>query len=107
MPPVDSAVAEVSPAAAEGPAPDSPAKLHHQFLAQPALANRNPHCLMDLIRRMDACDGHVEYACPTLAHYLELVCGVSRIAARRSSFPPRISSPSSRVPSPAIPQTDV
>jgi hypothetical protein len=28
MPPVDSAVAEVSPAHAEGPAPDLPAKLH-------------------------------------------------------------------------------
>jgi hypothetical protein len=83
MPPVDSAVAEVSPVVAMGTAPDSPAKLHHQFLAQAALANRNTHRLMDLIRRMDACDGHVEYACPTLAHYIELVCGVSRIAARQ------------------------
>ena len=80
MPPVDSAVAV---SAAEGPASDSPAKLHHQFLAQAALANRNTHHLMELIRKMDACDGHIEYACPTLAHYLELVCGVSRIAARQ------------------------
>ena len=32
---------------------------------------------------MEACEGHVEYACPTLAHYIELVCGVSRIAARQ------------------------
>jgi hypothetical protein len=83
MPPVDSAVAEVSPAVAKGTAPDSPAKLHHQFLAQAALANRNTHRLMELIRRMEACDGHVEYACPTLAHYIELVCGLSRIAARQ------------------------
>jgi hypothetical protein len=76
MPPVASAVAEGRPA-------DSPAHLHHQFLAQAALANRNMHRLMELIRRMDACDGHLDYACPTLPHYLELVCGVSRIAARQ------------------------
>jgi hypothetical protein len=29
---------------------------------------------------MDAASVH---ACPTLAHYIELVCGVSRIAARQ------------------------
>ena len=101
MPPVDSAVAVDSASALErvdtgSRATDSPATLHHQFLAQAALANRNTHRLMELIRRMEACDGHVEYACPTLAHYLELVCGVSRIAgdfcsSRRRSKMSRLS----------------
>jgi hypothetical protein len=31
---------------------------------------------------MDACAGHEAYGCKTLAHYLELVCGITRIAAR-------------------------
>jgi hypothetical protein len=61
----------------------SPAALHREFLAQTALTNWSMHRLTVLIRRMEACEGHVEYGCPTLAHYLELVCGVSRIAARQ------------------------
>jgi hypothetical protein len=32
---------------------------------------------------MDDCEGYERYGCPTLAHYLELVCGLSRIAARQ------------------------
>jgi len=61
----------------------SAAVLHREFLAQTALTNWSMHRLTVLIRRMEACEGHVEYGCPTLAHYLELVCGVSRIAARQ------------------------
>jgi hypothetical protein len=59
------------------------AELHRQFLSHAVVANWNMHRLMVLIRQMESCEGYVEYGCPTLAHYLELVCGVSRIAARQ------------------------
>jgi Domain of unknown function (DUF222)/HNH endonuclease len=60
----------------------SPAELHRQFQQAAAFANRNAYRLLVLIRQMDACAGYEEYGCPTLAHYLELVCGITRIAAR-------------------------
>jgi hypothetical protein len=63
--------------------PATPAAIHREILAQSALANWSMHRLMMLLRDMEACEGHVEYGCPTLAHYVELACGVSRIAARQ------------------------
>ena len=74
----------VAPAVAE-PAADlqpSPAELHRQFQQAAAFANRNTYRLLVLIRQMDACEGYEAYGCSTLAHYLELVCGITRIAAR-------------------------
>jgi hypothetical protein len=60
----------------------SPAELHRQFQQAAAFANRNAYRLLVLIRQMDACEGYEAYGCKTLAHYLELVCGITRIAAR-------------------------
>ncbi len=61
----------------------TPAALHAEFLRNAAFANWNLHRLTLLIRRMEECEGYEEYGCPTMAHYLELICGVSRIAARQ------------------------
>jgi uncharacterized protein DUF222/HNH endonuclease len=74
-------VAPAFPEPAAEPHP-SPAELHRQFQQAAAFANRNTYRLMVLIRQMDACAGYEAYGCRTLAHYLELVCGVTRIAAR-------------------------
>lgn len=66
------------------PGPETtPAALHAEFLRNAAFANWNLHRLTLLIRRMEECEGYEEYGCPTMAHYLELICGVSRIAARQ------------------------
>jgi hypothetical protein len=72
---------ELEPAVAPHPAP-TPAELHRQFQQAAAFANRNTYRLLVLIRQMDACAGYEAYGCSTLAHYLELVCGITRIAAR-------------------------
>jgi len=74
----------VAPAVAEPAAEPhpSPAELHRQFQQAAAFANRNTYRLLVLIRQMDACAGYEAYGCSTLAHYLELVCGITRIAAR-------------------------
>ena len=70
--------------ASADPGPEStPAALHAEFLRNAAFANWNLHRLTLLIRRMEECEGYEEYGCPTMAHYLELICGVSRIAARQ------------------------
>jgi hypothetical protein len=63
--------------------PASHAAIHREILAQSALANWSMHRLMALLRNMEACEGYVEYGCPTITHYVELACGVSRIAARQ------------------------
>ena len=72
----------VAPAFPEPEFQPSPAELHRQFQQAAAFANRNTYRLLVLIRQMDACAGHEAYGCKTLAHYLELVCGITRIAAR-------------------------
>ena len=65
------------------PPPTADAReLHRHFLRQAALAAWNGYRLMVLIRRMLACEGYVEFGCPTMAHYLELVCGITGSAAR-------------------------
>lgn len=71
-----------SPGADPGPEA-TPAALYAEFLENAALANWALHRLTLLIRRMEECAGYEEYGCPTMAHYLELVAGVSRIAARQ------------------------
>ncbi len=60
----------------------SPHELHRHFLRQAAMANWNAYRLMVLIRRMEACQGHRELGCVTLRQYVELICGVSAMAAR-------------------------
>jgi len=72
-------VPESEPAVESSP---SPAELHRQFQLAASFANRNAYRLLLLIRQMDACAGHEAYGCKTLAEYLELVCGITRIAAR-------------------------
>ncbi len=56
--------------------------LHTEFLRQARVASWNTWQLLVLIRRMDACEGHEHFGCTTLAHYLELVCGITGVAAR-------------------------
>ncbi|HWN82553.1 MAG TPA: DUF222 domain-containing protein [Candidatus Udaeobacter sp.] len=65
------------------PEPAAHAAIHREILAQSALTNWSMHRLMTLLRDMEACEGYEEYGCPTLVHYVELACGVSRIAARQ------------------------
>jgi len=65
------------------PPPDaSPRELHRHFRRQAALASWNDYRLMVLIRRMDACEGHHALGCVSLRQYVQLVCGVSALAAR-------------------------
>ncbi len=65
------------------PPPEADAHvLHGHFLRQAALANWNSYRLMVLIRRMAECGGHELFGCTTMAHYVELVCGVTGVAAR-------------------------
>ena len=58
-------------------------ELHRQFLEQAAIANWSSYRLMVLIRKMEACQGYVDYCCKTLTDYLILMCGIGRIAARQ------------------------
>ncbi len=56
--------------------------LHTEFLRQARVASCNTWRLLVLIREMDACEGYEHFGCTTLAHYLELVCGITGVAAR-------------------------